>query len=88
MPAAPVLGPEKGRSLEWVMAFQGPKGIRDASEKGCMRGFLNSEIHGFLLEPLISPIWATQPYFSTQHGGMALQPETFSAVLLWLLSTM
>lgn len=46
-------GPENGRGLGWVVviAFQGPESQRkDAGGEGCKRGFLNLEIHGFLLE--------------------------------------
>lgn len=47
----------KRRGLEWAMAFQEPKGKRGASGKNSKRSFLNSEIHGFLLEPKTPPAW-------------------------------
>ena len=72
MPAAPVLGPEKGRSLEWVMAFQGPKRIMDVSGKGCRRGFQNSETPKLLLEP-------DSPHLDSPALTQILGPRTGSA---------
>lgn len=49
------------------MAFQGPRNQRrDAGGEGCKRDFLNSEIHGFLLEQDSPSLGSPAP---SQHTG-------------------
>ena len=84
-PVAPVLGPEKGRGLQWVMAFQGSNKLRNAMGKSCMGvpELGNSWVPAGAKD---SPSLGS-PALS-QHSGswLALQGELFSAALLWPLS--